>query len=293
MAHLVYIWLREKDGTFPAGTPYYVGKDSSGNRAYSSIGHRVHRPENDSSILVKDCFSEAEAFEMEKYLVTLFGRIDNGTGCLRNLTDGGEGVLGWNPTSETRVRMSASQRGRIHSPETRAKIGAANKGQIRSLEQCAKLRAAHKNPSLETRAKMSIAAKIRTSSPEGRAKMSIAGSHVGWNKGLSPSLETRARMSAAAKIRTSSPEWRAKQSAAAKVRASMTGWKEKMAAILKVNMSLPEYRAKLSAVHKGQISWWKGQTRSIESRTKMSAAAKSRMFSYQRRSNGTFKGKEE
>jgi len=32
MDFYTYLWLREKDGTYPAGTPYYAGK-GCGNRA--------------------------------------------------------------------------------------------------------------------------------------------------------------------------------------------------------------------------------------------------------------------
>jgi hypothetical protein len=39
--------------------------------------------------------SEFEAFESEIALIELFGRKDFGTGCLRNLTDGGDNPPAW------------------------------------------------------------------------------------------------------------------------------------------------------------------------------------------------------
>ena len=38
--------------------------------------------------------TEEEAFENEKLCIAKYGRINNGTGCLANLTDGGEGAVG-------------------------------------------------------------------------------------------------------------------------------------------------------------------------------------------------------
>src|ERR1019366_1802205 len=78
-----YLWFREDF------TPYYVGK-GTGSRAFIRNGHGVHRPENISRILVQCWESEEKAFEMEKWYIFFYGRKDNGTGCLRNLTDGGE-----------------------------------------------------------------------------------------------------------------------------------------------------------------------------------------------------------
>jgi len=77
-----YLYLRYD------GTPYYVGK-GSGNRAFSSQ-HRVKPPTNTTRIMIQEFPSEQDAFEAEKFLIAYYGRIDQGTGCLRNLTDGGE-----------------------------------------------------------------------------------------------------------------------------------------------------------------------------------------------------------
>jgi hypothetical protein len=90
----VYMYLRAKSSKHgAAGSPYYVGK-GKGMRAYSKE-HRV-RPPKDLSLVVftmRDIPEEA-AFAEEMRLIALHGRIDNSTGCLRNLTDGGEGQSG-------------------------------------------------------------------------------------------------------------------------------------------------------------------------------------------------------
>ncbi len=91
-----YMWLREN------GTPYYVGK-GSGDRAFTSRGHTCHKPKNVSRIVILNRGSEDEAFETEKELIMNWGRKDLGTGCLRNRTDGGDGVSGILLTKEHQV----------------------------------------------------------------------------------------------------------------------------------------------------------------------------------------------
>jgi hypothetical protein len=78
-----------------------VGK-GSGKRAYTSNAHGVHRPESNHLIIVQFWESEEKAFEMEKWYIDFFGRKDNGTGILRNLTDGGE-----NPPNAKGIKRSA------------------------------------------------------------------------------------------------------------------------------------------------------------------------------------------
>jgi hypothetical protein len=107
--YYTYLWLREESSTFPAGTPYYVGK-GSGKRAFIKDKHHHFPPQNSQCILIQEWPSEGDAYEAEKFLISFYGRIDNGTGCLRNLTDGGE-----NPPK-------VSWLGRKHSPETVEKI---------------------------------------------------------------------------------------------------------------------------------------------------------------------------
>jgi len=137
-----YLWLREN------GTPYYVGK-GSGHRAYEA-----HRGANKKSyappkgrIVFYIAKDEADAFEMEKLLIWYYGRKDLGTGCLRNFTDGGDGVsnyhkgkpwsaarraahkprVAWNrglhPSQETIEKMRVVSTGRVISVEQRAKMG--------------------------------------------------------------------------------------------------------------------------------------------------------------------------
>jgi len=98
MKYYTYAYLRED------GTPYYIGK-GKGYRAYvkhynSNVrGGFFAPPERDRIIILKKNLTNQQALKHEIYMIALFGRKDNNTGILRNLTDGGEGGLGhipWN-----------------------------------------------------------------------------------------------------------------------------------------------------------------------------------------------------
>jgi hypothetical protein len=137
-AHIVYGYLRAKDsGTGKAGSPYYVGIGNSHTRAFerhkrganSNRYRDVPVPKNEALVRQFGVFkTRAEAAAREQALIAHFGRkgIDPG-GTLLNRTLGGDGSLGLKPNTETRAKISAASRGRVHSAETRAKIGAANK----------------------------------------------------------------------------------------------------------------------------------------------------------------------
>jgi hypothetical protein len=94
-----YLWLRED------GTPYYVGK-GQGLRAFRSKAHAVRRPKDAKRIFVLPRSSEQEAFATEIELINNWGRLDLGTGCLRNRTDGGQGSS--NVSAEIRLKRSVA-----------------------------------------------------------------------------------------------------------------------------------------------------------------------------------------
>jgi hypothetical protein len=110
----VYAYLRNKDSSGgKKGTPYYVGKGKE-KRAYRDSGRKGAPTPKDKNcvIFLEQGLTEQEALNLEMYYIGLYGRIDIGTGILRNLTDGGDGATGWSPSQETRDKMSQAKTGK-------------------------------------------------------------------------------------------------------------------------------------------------------------------------------------
>ena len=126
--YYVYAYLRSKDSTTASkGTPYYIGKGSN-DRAYTKQ-HSVPLPTNRANIVfLEENLTENKAFEIEKFLIAYHGRIDNGTGILRNGTDGGEGASGAIRSKVTRRKMAEAKigkqywLGKRHTEETKRKM---------------------------------------------------------------------------------------------------------------------------------------------------------------------------
>jgi hypothetical protein len=177
-----YLWLRED------GTPYYVGK-GKGYRAFTGRRHNVNCPKSRDRIILQEWLSEAEALWAEQFLIAFYGRTDLGLGCLRNLTDGGEGVSGWKRrtpvTEKERQRLSAMSKGnkyrlgQTHSAETKGKMRKAKLGKKKSAETLKRMcAAAKKRNEVFTdiqRQHMSEAGKKRFLTEESRQKMSNIG----------------------------------------------------------------------------------------------------------------------
>jgi hypothetical protein len=99
------VYLHRKKTT---GEVFYVGK-GRGNRAWSVHGRNtvwknvVKKHDYVVEIVMGD-LQEWYAFELEKDLIALHGRRDEGRGTLVNLTDGGEGPSGLDcPTTDTTI----------------------------------------------------------------------------------------------------------------------------------------------------------------------------------------------
>ncbi len=187
----VYKYLRAD------GTPYYIGK-GCGSRKHVKANHIL--PKNKEQIVVvAHRLFEHEAFLLEKKLIKLYGRKDLGTGILRNMTDGGDGVSG-------RI-VSDKQKAALAERNKNNKFGCANKGIKKSAEHCANISASRIAKGC------GVGNKSRTGmkdSPEMRAKKSLAmignihslgykhteetksklRGRVPWNKGI-PSTRTR------------------------------------------------------------------------------------------------------
>jgi hypothetical protein len=98
--YYTYAYLRED------GTPYYIGK----GRAKRI--HKKHKgvgiPPRARRIFLKKNLTEDEAFRHEVYMIFVLGRKQDGSGILRNLTKGGEGVSGYTHTDFFKESMKGT-----------------------------------------------------------------------------------------------------------------------------------------------------------------------------------------
>ena len=185
--YYVYAYLR-KDGT-----PYYIGK-GHGNRAWD--WHRNIPVPKDANLIImlETNLTELGAFAIERRMIHWYGRKDLGTGILRNMSDGGEGVTGYTHTAETRAKLSKLSKGRPCtwgdkisqtatgrklSKETRAKISEANRKRTVTDQTRAKMSATRKGRagkphSSETKAKISEIRKGMTLTEEHKDKIRLA-----------------------------------------------------------------------------------------------------------------------
>ena len=150
---LFYVYyLRRPDKEDPLepgkGQPFYAGKGSNGRTAVhrQEASNLLHKPGRKSikiniihtlwkqgldfseDIILCD-LTEKEAFDIEVKAIETYGRINNGIGCLSNLTDGGEGQSGYAWTEKSRQKLSAKIKGVNHccwgkhpTEETRQKM---------------------------------------------------------------------------------------------------------------------------------------------------------------------------
>lgn len=236
--YYVYSYLRRNF------SPYYIGKGCK-DRAYAYSNHRIKPPKDKSRIcIIKYCLTEAEAYEVERLYILMFGRKDLGTGILRNLSDGGEGPTGYKTTPEQRRKISLSRMGEKHplygvspSEETREKQRQALKGKY----------VKEKNPMYG-----------KTHTEEARKKISER------HKGVPKSEEHRRKIGEANKGKVMSEES-----------------KQKLREINKGNKywlgktHTEETKQKLREISKGN-KYCLGKKHSDEVRTRMSIAAKNR-----------------
>ena len=207
--YYVYAYIRSKDSTIAkAGTPYYIGK-GKGRRMYHK--HNVHLPKDNHYIIILESnLSNIGALALERRYVQWYGRVDNNTGILRNLTDGGEGSSGrkYKPlTDEHKLKLSKSLKGYVKSEETKQKLSKKRKkrGPL-SEERKAQISKSMKGKNTGPREPLSEERKAQISK-------SMKGKNTGSRGPLSK--ETKQKLSKAKKGRSKSEETKKKMSEAA------------------------------------------------------------------------------
>jgi len=134
-----------------------------------------YKIENFSWEVIDKCKTKQELFEREKYYIKLLkSKRPNGY----NLTDGGEGNLGWKPSKATRLKISERAKGRVASLETRKKISLAGR---------------NRKHSEETKRKIGLGSKGKKISDKHRKQL------IKINTGKKHSEETKRKMSEAKK----------------------------------------------------------------------------------------------
>lgn len=218
--YVYYLRRSDKEDLFEPGKkcPFYVGKGCNGRlgeHRKEAIG-LLHKPGRKSykihvihklwklgldfeEEVIIDNLTEQDAFDLEIGAIEMYGRYDNNTGILSNLTDGGEGNSGWIPHKETRNKIGNIHRGKPLSEEHKKKLRQALVGKSHSEERKEKNRQGHlgKPKSEETKEKLRQAHLGKRHSEETKEKLRKAKSgknHPMYGKRAPHSQETKQKI---------------------------------------------------------------------------------------------------
>ncbi len=141
--------------------------------AKSLIGNALRKYGLQSfDIFIMDLADDNETLnEKERYWIKFHDcKVPNGY----NLTGGGEGIIGYRHSKESKLEMSKSRKGKILSEETKKRMSQALKGRKHSEETKEKIRQSNlgQKRSEEAKQKMSNAAEGRRHSEKTKKKMS-------------------------------------------------------------------------------------------------------------------------
>lgn len=148
---------------------------NTGNRHKNNTIISILKLEKEPNIVIVYEGDKAGAFAEEVRLISKYGRRDNGTGCLTNLTDGGvSGVSGLKLSEERRRQISEDLKKRPPSEKAIARMNEARRGSKNTLEHIEKVRLANtgKTHTEEAKNKMRQKAIGRTHSDEVKRRIS-------------------------------------------------------------------------------------------------------------------------
>lgn len=176
----VYAYLRQDN------TPYYIGKGHA-IRAWNQHSDGIHPPKDTSKIIIVESnLTNIGALAIERRLIRWYGRKDLKTGILRNLTDGGDGSIGYVPTEKTRMKISIALKGRKLKPRTKEHCEALSKAFTgKKLPDNHPWREKNKTPWN----KGLVGYFTQTEESNIKRSETLKGREP-WNKGKSPSKET-------------------------------------------------------------------------------------------------------
>lgn len=201
MIFYVYVYLRED------GSPYYVGK---GKGVRWRRKHNVEVPPEERVLFFITDTTDEWACYVEMWLIDYWGRLNDGTGILENLTDGGETTTGNIPTEETKRKISQSLKGQRLSEEHKRKIGESGKGRKHKPESIQKMK---KPKTEEHKRKIGEGRKGKGSSLKGKKQSEeIIRKRSASMKGRKKSEETKRKISESKKGKKMSVEVKMAQS---------------------------------------------------------------------------------
>lgn len=168
MKHYLYRHIR-----LDKNEPFYIGIGTKQPRIHNNVKSEYRRAyetnRKESYIwnnIINKTFHEVEIIfesddydfikQKEKEFISLHGRINTNTGTLSNMTDGGDGFIGYIPSKEKiekhkifmtgrkqsqeeKQKRNESRKGYVHSEETKLKISNSNKGKKTAKEHLEKL----------------------------------------------------------------------------------------------------------------------------------------------------------
>lgn len=232
-------------------TPYYIGKGQR-RRAFSKRNYETQPPKDKSRIIfLKQNLTEEEAFKHEEYLIAILGRIDLGTGILRNKTNGGEGNTGRVVSEETRKKLSIAAKKQIkdkkyrkkmslvktgfrHTEESKRKMSESRKGYKHTEETKRKLSEIVRSE--EWRKKLGEKSKGRIVSEETRRKIREK------NKGYKHTEEAKRKISEKSKGRVVSEEVKEKVREANRRKVGRKWWNNGQINAFRLECPGPEWK---------------------------------------------------
>jgi hypothetical protein len=115
--------------------PFYIGigSDSTYRRANNKTCRNsywkniVNKTDYRIDILLDDLTWD-EACDKEREFISLYGRLNTQTGTLCNLTDGGDGMLGYKHNAEWLVKLSEMRKSFKYSNESKLKMSESKRG---------------------------------------------------------------------------------------------------------------------------------------------------------------------
>ncbi len=94
---------------------FYIGMSKTSRRPYdkrrNNIWHKITLKSKYVIEIIQNNLSWEDACELEEFLIFLYGRIDLKTGSLANLTNGGDGVIGYTQSKEQIEKRTLKNKG--------------------------------------------------------------------------------------------------------------------------------------------------------------------------------------